>query len=107
MLTVPNLGHWYPRARITAGSFDYENRGIFDARHVRFFTRKSLNRLIAKNGFSIRRETTVGMPLDVTERGGPKPSRISRAVGLVERTGLKMAPNLFGYQLLVELEPTR
>ena len=107
MLTVPNLAHWYPRARITAGSFDYENRGIFDARHVRFFTRKSLNRLISKNGFSIRREATVGMPLDVTERGGPKPSRISRTVGVIERTGLKMAPNLFGYQLVVELEPTR
>ena len=28
-----------------------------------------------------------------------------RAVGAVDRTGLKLTPNLFSYQLLFELEP--
>ena len=28
--SVPNFGHWYPRARTAAGLFDYDQRGILD-----------------------------------------------------------------------------
>lgn len=46
-LSVPNISHWYPRTRIAIGRFDYDERGPLDKTHLRFFTRKSLDRLIA------------------------------------------------------------
>jgi glycosyltransferase involved in cell wall biosynthesis len=52
---VPNFGHWYPRARVALGRFDYDRRGILDRDHVRFFTRKSLERTIDNAGYSVRR----------------------------------------------------
>ena len=40
--SVPNFGHWYPRSRVAVGRFDYDRRGILDAGHLRFFTRREL-----------------------------------------------------------------
>ena len=105
LVSIPNVGHWYARGKVLAGSFDYERRGIFDAGHLRFFTRKSFERLAAKSGLRVRRQVGVGLPVAVVDRGGPSPSRAMRAVGAVDRTGLKLTPNLFSYQLLFELEP--
>ena len=46
IISVPNFGHWYPRVRTALGIFDYDQRGILDKTHVRFFTRRSLLRMI-------------------------------------------------------------
>ena len=54
--SVPNFGHWYPRLRTAAGLFDYDQRGILDRTHVRFFTRRSFRRAVANTGLV----TTVG-----------------------------------------------
>ncbi len=45
MVSVPNFNHWYPRGRIVAGRFDYDQRGPLDRGHVRFFTKRSIERL--------------------------------------------------------------
>lgn len=105
MASVPNVAHWYPRLRVAAGRFQYERRGIFDAGHLRFFTRRSFERLAKESGLRVRRRSSVGLPLEVAGRGGPAPSRLLRAVGVVDRSGLALSPNLFSYQLLFELEP--
>ena len=39
--SVPNFAHWYPRLRVGIGRFDYDRRGILDADHLRFFTRRA------------------------------------------------------------------
>ena len=61
---VPNIAHWYPRFRSTLGMFDYDQRGILDSTHVRFFTRRSIRKLIERHGFTVRRLEPVGLPLD-------------------------------------------
>ena len=43
--SVPNISHWYPRGRTALGLFDYDQRGILDTTHVRFFTRRSFVRM--------------------------------------------------------------
>jgi len=107
LVSIPNVAHWYPRLRVASGTFDYERRGILDAGHLRFFTKKSFSALAKRAGYKVRRDTAVGLPIDIAERGGPKPSRTMRAVGAIDRLGLKTSPNLFSYQLLFELEPAK
>ena len=43
---MPN-SDWYPRIKVAVGRFDYDQRGILDAGHVRFFTRGDFERLAA------------------------------------------------------------
>ena len=79
--SVPNFGHWYPRLRTMFGRFDYDNRGILDRSHVRFFTRRSFERLARDAGFNVRRVACTGVPFEVVNRGG------GTLLGVVEWSG--------------------
>lgn len=105
MTSIPNMGHWYPRLRVVTGHFDYERRGIFDAGHLRFFTRSSFERLVRGAGMRVRRCSSTGLPFEVAERGGPAPSGVLGVLSAADRLGLSLAPELFSYQFLFELEP--
>jgi len=105
MASVPNVAHWYPRVRVMFGKFDYERRGVFDAGHLRFFTRNSFERMAKGAGMRVRRRAISGLPLEVAARGGPAPSWALSLVGGIDRVGMAMAPTLFAYQLVFELEP--
>jgi 2-polyprenyl-3-methyl-5-hydroxy-6-metoxy-1,4-benzoquinol methylase len=97
--SVPNFAHWYPRLRMALGTFDYDRRGILDRGHMRFFTRRSFERLVRAQGFAVRRTEAVGMPLDVIDRGH------SSALQRVDAATLRLRPSLFAYQFLYELQP--
>lgn len=45
LISVPNIAHWSVRGMLLFGIFDYQERGILDKTHLRFFTRKSLKQL--------------------------------------------------------------
>lgn len=103
-LSVPNVSHWYPRARIAVGRFDYDERGPLDKTHLRFFTRRTLERLIADTGLSIVRKDVVAAPIDVL---GPEigiPTFLSRTWARLDRAMARLWPTMFGYQFLYELE---
>jgi glycosyltransferase involved in cell wall biosynthesis len=108
LVSVPNFVHWYPRARVLFGWFDYDRRGILDAGHLRFFTRRSLGRLAVRSGYDIVRERAVGLPIEVLERGGggSRGGAVKRVVSAADRALVKARPNLFAYQYLLELAPT-
>lgn len=103
--SVPNVAHWYPRLRILLGRFDYERRGIFDAGHLRFFTKNSFERMASNAGMRVRQRSRTGLPLDVVSRGGSAPTAALKLIGGVDAVGLTLFPGLFSYQLLFELEP--
>jgi SAM-dependent methyltransferase len=107
--SVPNFGHWYPRARVALGLFDYDRRGILDRGHVRFFTRRSFERLAGGQRYSVRRSEPVGLPLEVLARGSDNGRWGGGGLaGLAHRLNLAstaLSPSLFAYQLLYELEP--
>jgi glycosyltransferase involved in cell wall biosynthesis len=109
---VPNFGHWYPRLRVALGRFDYDRRGILDRDHVRFFTRKSLERMVDRTGYSVRRREFLTLPVEVVRRGGAQEragagEKALRAFQRIDRIGTALRPTLFAYQFLYELEPTR
>lgn len=104
MVSVPNIAHWYGRLRVATGRFDYDRRGIFDAGHLRFFTLRSFERTARQAGMTIRRRAVTGLPLDTLGRGGPAPRRAANMARWADSLGVAVAPKLFGYQLLFELE---
>lgn len=107
LVSVPNFGHWYPRLRVAAGRFDYDRRGILDAGHVRFFTRRSFERLLSRGGLRIRRRAATGLPTQVAGRGAVQstaPGRAGQAVRTLDRALVGLRPSLFAYQFLYELE---
>ncbi len=95
---VPNFAHWYPRFRSTLGMFDYDQRGILDATHLHFFTRRSITKLIRRHGYSTSRIIPVGLPLDSLDITGAKP----RWIRLVDHSLLALWPTMFGYQFIIE-----
>jgi 2-polyprenyl-3-methyl-5-hydroxy-6-metoxy-1,4-benzoquinol methylase len=97
--SVPNFAHWYPRLRVALGRFDYDQRGILDRTHVRFFTRRSFRRTVENTGLSIVAERSAGLPLDVLGVGGP----LGRAVAWIDATSRRVWPTLFAYQFVARL----
>jgi SAM-dependent methyltransferase len=109
LVSVPNFGHWYPRARVAMGRFDYDRRGILDKDHVRFFTRRSFERLVTTSGFRVVRRGGTGLPLEVVDRGGNSQhagsGSAARALARLDRAAVAARPQLFAYQFIYELVP--
>ena len=105
MVSVPNFAHWYPRGKVALGRFDYDQRGPLDHTHVRFFTRRTFERLINDCGLLIVERDVVGSPVDVLDRGGRTfVSKAARGVARVDRAATAAWPTMFGYQFLYRLE---
>jgi 2-polyprenyl-3-methyl-5-hydroxy-6-metoxy-1,4-benzoquinol methylase len=98
--SVPNIGHWYPRGRIALGRFDYDQRGILDATHLRFFTRRSFLRLAGDAGLRVVRRGATGLPLDALGLGDS--ALVTGTVGRVDRALTRLWPTLFAYQFVFE-----
>ena len=102
--SVPNFGHWYARGRATLGLFDYDQRGVLDQGHVRFFTRRGIRRRLERAGFNVIRQEATGLPLDVLMEGGGGFRRFLRAI---DRLLVLTRPTLFGYQFVFQCESTQ
>jgi 2-polyprenyl-3-methyl-5-hydroxy-6-metoxy-1,4-benzoquinol methylase len=101
IVSVPNVGHWYVRGRMLLGMFDYDQRGPLDRTHVRFFTRRTVERELRHARFSIARSHVTGLPLDVLSGGGGRHLRLIKAL---DRATTSIRPTLFGYQFVYHCE---
>jgi 2-polyprenyl-3-methyl-5-hydroxy-6-metoxy-1,4-benzoquinol methylase len=101
--SVPNFGHFYARTRTALGLFDYDQRGVLDNGHVRFFTRRSLTRHFRGAGFKVLHQEATGLPLDVLAKGSS--GIVRRAMRIVDRLLTTVRPTLFGYQFITMCEP--
>ena len=55
IVTLPNFAHWRMRWNLLLGRFDYEDYGLLDRTHLRFFTYKTSQKLITVAGFTIKK----------------------------------------------------
>lgn len=53
VISVPNVQHVSVVRQLWRGEWRYEDEGIMDRTHLRFFTRKSVVRMIEEAGFSV------------------------------------------------------
>lgn len=51
--SIPNAQHWSFQARLNAGQFRYEDEGLFDRTHLRFFTRTTILEMFLNAGYRI------------------------------------------------------
>ncbi len=57
IVSLPNVGLWSVRIAHLAGNWEYEETGVLDRTHLRFFTRKTAKWLLAQNGLEPVRTT--------------------------------------------------
>ena len=55
VVSIPNIGHFKVRLGLLLGKFDYEDWGIMDRTHLRFFTLKTAQEMLSR-----RRESKEG-----------------------------------------------
>ena len=53
LVSIPNVAIWNVRASLLLGSFEYQETGTLDKTHIRFFTRRTIRRLIENAGIQI------------------------------------------------------
>lgn len=53
--SVPNVANWSVRLSLLIGRFDYEETGILDKTHLRFFTQKTARKMFDTSGYTIEK----------------------------------------------------
>ena len=53
LISVPNAVVWEQRVRVLLGRFRYDDTGLMDRTHIRFFTRETLRELVEAGGYRI------------------------------------------------------
>jgi SAM-dependent methyltransferase len=102
VISVPNIAHWTVRSRLLIGRFDYEDGGIMDATHLRWFTRRTLLALMHNAGFAVDRVAcSAGLWMPQYEVGVLRfvPRRILARVVLIL---LRLFPGLMACQYVVQ-----
>ncbi len=51
--SVPNIVNWHSRMTIFFGKFEYEDSGVFDRTHLRFYNLNSAKKLAEDSGYEI------------------------------------------------------
>lgn len=102
LLSVPNFANWYPRLRIATGLFGYDRKGILNETHLRFFTRRTLRRIVRVSGFDIIEEQPLGLPLRAISDADGLRLKIAHKI---DRVLVRVRPTLFAYQFVLRLAP--
>lgn len=120
VISVPNYAVWYNRILTAMGSFEYRWSGLYDRTHLRFFTRKSLEKLLGYMGL---RAQTVRCTPSIVQSAAPILRRFfdqdvasgdhlslgeskafklySAAVEPLETAVCRVWPELLGFQIVV------
>lgn len=50
---IPNMQHWSIQVKLSIGDLRYQDSGLLDRTHLRWFTRQTILEMFADTGFSI------------------------------------------------------
>jgi 2-polyprenyl-3-methyl-5-hydroxy-6-metoxy-1,4-benzoquinol methylase len=65
IVSVPNVANLVVRLSLLFGRFDYMDRGILDRTHLRFFTRRSLDRMLSQASYRVLRVIATPLPSQI------------------------------------------
>lgn len=109
VITLPNVANWRIRFRLLAGKWDYEQRGILERTHLRFFTLATARALLADCGFALER-------MDVSpgvEAWAPYRFTLGKLLSLFRANVAfdyrlsRLFPGLFAFQFIFVAAPIR
>jgi len=83
IITTPNFLAWTNRWKFLFGNFAYQEQGIFDFGHIRWFTYGYLREVLKQSGFQITNEWHIIFPGKLTKL-------------------LKLWPSLFAFQFILK-----
>ena len=104
IVSMPNIAHFKIRLRLLIGRFEYEEWGIMDRTHLRFFTLATARKMLGASGFDVvHSEPIYAFSPPMTG------SRIRR-LGLATKTRVRAViarswPTLFAYQFILVGSP--
>lgn len=65
IISVPNVANIVVRLSLLFGTFDYVDRGILDRTHLRFFTLRSLKRMMSEVSCGVREVIPTSLPIQI------------------------------------------
>lgn len=106
IISVPNVAHWSVRLNLLLGNFNYQETGILDATHLRWFTWNSLQSWAQRCGFEIvSHYCTPGPSLNVYNQLPLFKSLSELRRAQVLNPLIALIPGLFSCQFILELRP--
>lgn len=101
LFSVPNATYLGLICELASGNFRYNDEGLLDKTHLRFFSFDSLTQMINQSGLRITHQDTVQMPLALSEFKNHDPAYYLNMDNLLDR------PHLLTYQFIVEAQLDR
>jgi O-antigen biosynthesis protein len=98
--SIPNVAHASVRMALLAGSFRYQEQGLLDETHLRFFTREGIQDLLEGSGYVATQWLRRRMEPEETEI--PVPSSLPKEA----RAWATAAPDATTYQFVVRAVPS-
>ena len=100
LVAVPNFLVYKNRLKMFLGKFNYEETGLLDKTHVRWYTFKSLKKLLLDSGFNIDKEWVEGgMPFQSYLNFVPQ-----NKINTIKKLLFKISKGFFGGELLFSLK---
>lgn len=99
IISIPNVANWVIRFQLLLGNFNYKINGILDRTHLKFYTLKTITKIIDDYGLKILRikTTPIPMPLLIKSTDYGKPLFF---LHIINYAITKSRRTLFGYQFV-------
>jgi len=104
IISVPNVAHAWVRLNLMFGRFEYTAQGILDRTHTRFFTRRSLIRLVTDAGLDVLVVRTTPVPIEEIFKI-TQPGRILFFLQPIGALLSRLLPRLLAYQFVIRAKP--
>ncbi len=65
IVSLPNVANLYVRLNLLFGRFPYHTKGILDRTHLRFYTLKSMRKMLAKTGWIVEESYVTSIPVAI------------------------------------------
>ena len=98
--SLPNVRNHTVIQSLLAGNWTYESAGLLDADHVRFFTRREIEKLLFRGGFEIDEMRMVGGEGFQEWNAGGQPQNLSIGGLQINAGSQEEAAEFFAYQYL-------
>ncbi|MBN2052436.1 class I SAM-dependent methyltransferase [Candidatus Woesearchaeota archaeon] len=117
LISTPNIANWLIRTRLLFGRFDYKESGVMDKTHIRWFTLRSLKKLVKETGYKVEKidfiPNIVLSIISIFSKNKAGESIVSKESGAksfyfkiiypVEKFISRINPRFFGYEFVIKI----